>query len=81
MKYLIDSHILIWMLEGSSKIPNHLKDIILNDDHEICVSTASLWEISIKVGLGKLKLKQSLNVFLDTVYTGDFTVVTLESDY
>lgn len=60
MKYLLDTHTLIWNFEADPKLPLHLRDIIDNPDNDIFVSLASLWEMTIKVSLGKLTLTNSL---------------------
>ena len=81
MKYLIDTHVLIWLFEGSDKIPKKVKEILVNPENEICLSTVSLWEISIKVGLDKLVLNRSLESFLDIIESGKFTIFGLETNY
>lgn len=61
MNYLVDTHILLWYMVGDKRISNHTKAIIENTSNTIYLSNASLWEIAIKVGIGKLKLKGSLS--------------------
>jgi len=80
-EYLIDTHVLLWALGSSDKIPEKIKEILINPQNEICISSVSLWEISIKVSVGKLKLNQSLSSFLDIVESGNFTIFGLETDY
>ncbi len=48
MKYLLDTHIIIWALEDNDKLPKEAKDIILNEENEVYYSTASIWETTIK---------------------------------
>ena len=48
MKYLLDTHVLIWALTNDARLPAKIRDIILSPDNLISVSTASLWEIAIK---------------------------------
>ena len=57
MKYIIDTHILIWLAVSPEKISYKVLKIIENPQNEICVSTVSLWEIAIKLSVGKLDLK------------------------
>jgi PIN domain nuclease of toxin-antitoxin system len=57
--FLLDTHALIWYLEGNERIPNKTVQYIENADNTIIVSIASYWEIHIKVSLGKLKLPVS----------------------
>ncbi|MBR1375156.1 MAG: type II toxin-antitoxin system VapC family toxin [Cardiobacteriaceae bacterium] len=48
MKYLLDTHIALWLLEDSEKLSNAARKIIQAVDNEIYASYASLWEIAIK---------------------------------
>ena len=56
MRYLLDTHTLLYFLSGSDDISKKALDCILDDANEIFISTASLWEIAIKASLGKLNL-------------------------
>lgn len=56
MKYLLDTHSLIWFTEGNPRLPEATKAVIEDIDTVCFVSVASFWEISIKISLGKLKL-------------------------
>ena len=57
MKYLIDTHILIWLAVSPEKISKSVLSILENPRNEIFFSTVSLWEISIKLSIGKLDLE------------------------
>lgn len=48
MKILLDTHVLIWALEDSPRLPLKIRDAILDENNQIYVSTLSLWEIAIK---------------------------------
>ena len=61
MRFLIDTHILIWYLNGDNILPKRLIEIIENENNKIVVSTVSLWEITIKISSGKLDVSKSLN--------------------
>jgi PIN domain nuclease of toxin-antitoxin system len=56
VKYLLDTHSLIWFTEGNPRLPEATKAVIEDIDTVCFVSVASFWEISIKISLGKLKL-------------------------
>jgi PIN domain nuclease of toxin-antitoxin system len=60
MRLLIDTHILIWFLEGSKLLSNSRRRIIAAPQNDIFVSIASLWETAIKIRLGKLILTEPL---------------------
>lgn len=48
MKYLLDTHVLLWALEGNDFLPNDIKNILLDDNNILYVSSMSLFEISVK---------------------------------
>ena len=54
MEFLFDTHLLLWIIEGSDKLPNKVKDILENPKNEIFYSIASMWEVAIKYGKKKL---------------------------
>ena len=81
MKYLLDTHAVIWYLEDSSRLPANTKEIIDNNINRIFISSISLWEIAIKINLGKLELIMSLDEVLGNVMKGDFEVVQIEDEY
>ena len=60
MKLLLDTHILLWYLDNNPKLPEIWKHSIEDRHNSIAVSMASLWEITIKVSLGKLELLDDL---------------------
>jgi PIN domain nuclease of toxin-antitoxin system len=57
MIYLLDTHYLLWAITDTKKLSKKLKETIINPDNKIIISAVSLWEISLKSALGKLKIK------------------------
>jgi len=57
MKYLLDTHVFLWSLLETKEIPKQTIKEIKNPNNEIYVSSVSLWEISIKTRINKLKLE------------------------
>ena len=60
MSYLLDTHVLLWALSSPEKLSPKARRAIENRAHKILVSAASLWEISIKKSLGKLRVPETL---------------------
>ncbi|KAA6440171.1 type II toxin-antitoxin system VapC family toxin [Dyadobacter flavalbus] len=60
MNYILDTHALIWFMEGSNNLSEPAKKAIENESSTKYISIASLWEIAIKISLGKLVLTRSL---------------------
>lgn len=59
MKYLIDSHVLLWSLYESQKLlPAHGE--ILESDATTFVSAATVWEVEIKKKLNKLPVPDAI---------------------
>ena len=56
MRYLLDSHTLLWSIGQSNRLSSTARDLIRDRANEIVVSSVSLWEISLKYGIGKLVL-------------------------
>ncbi|CAN5564547.1 type II toxin-antitoxin system VapC family toxin [soil metagenome] len=61
MRLLLDTHVLIWYLEGDKTLSPHYRQAIVNANNDVLVSVASLWEIAIKINIGKLKISGSLS--------------------
>jgi len=53
-KLLLDTHVLIWWLNGDDQLGEIAKEMIANPVNEVYVSAATTWEMSIKKQLGKL---------------------------
>ena len=79
MKYLLDTHTLIWFLEGDKRLSTPAKDIICNNDVDIYVSIVSLWEMAIKISLGKLELSQSLDQIIDKLPQQNITLLPTQT--
>lgn len=60
MKLLLDTHILIWLLEGNQKLSPKVRQVIEDETNSLYISIVSLWEIAIKSSLGKLQLETPL---------------------
>jgi PIN domain nuclease of toxin-antitoxin system len=55
VRLLLDTQAFLWWREGSARLPMRASDEIRDADNNVVVSSASLWEITIKRGLGKLQ--------------------------
>ena len=58
MRLLLDTHSLLWFLTGADELTARARALIENKENQRYVSAASLWEIAIKVNLGKLVLTE-----------------------
>ncbi len=76
MKLLLDTNALLWLLNDDSRLAPAARQII-KDSQEIAVSDVSLWEISIKISIGKL---QSVPELLDTIHDLGFRRLSLSNE-
>jgi len=77
MRLLIDTHILIWALEGSSRLSPKARTLLRDPDHEHWVSAASVWEIAIKSSIRKLTLSQPLHELEKGILAAGFQVLNV----
>lgn len=81
MNYLLDTHVLLWTIAGSENLSKRARAIIEDEGNEIIVSAVSLWEIAVKVRIGKLDLGTvKPEDLLDLIRRLDFTTIELTAD-
>ena len=74
MKLLLDTHVLIWWTTNSKLLSRAGLAAIRSKQNDLFVSSASAWEIAIKVRLGKLTFDQAfLAAFDDSLRANNFT--------
>ncbi|MFN7085202.1 MAG: type II toxin-antitoxin system VapC family toxin [Burkholderiales bacterium] len=59
MILLLDTHVLLWALDTPERLPKTIIDQIEAPETEVYFSAASIWEIAIKVAIGKINFKYS----------------------
>jgi PIN domain nuclease of toxin-antitoxin system len=64
VKILLDTHAFLWFVAGSDQLSARARQLIEAPDNESFVSIASLWEIAIKVSLGRLSLTKPFSDFM-----------------
>jgi PIN domain nuclease of toxin-antitoxin system len=57
VRILLDTHVLLWSLIEPDRLAESFRQALENPDDEILFSAASIWEISIKSGLGRADFK------------------------
>jgi PIN domain nuclease of toxin-antitoxin system len=69
-KLLLDTHVLLWCLADSPRLKRTMRELIDDSSHIVYVSTASIWEISIKQARGKLQVV--IEELWSALATGDY---------
>jgi PIN domain nuclease of toxin-antitoxin system len=73
---LLDTHAFIWYSENDSKLPESIKLEIETADR-VCISIASLWEIAIKLSIGKLSLRSNYESIKASLEPADITLLPI----
>ncbi len=60
MKLLLDSHAFVWMHDAPNSLSKKVKEKVIDTSNQAFLSVASVWELQIKIKLGKLNLSDSL---------------------
>lgn len=77
MQLLIDTYILLWFLEGNKLLSKSRRQIIVNPNNDVFVSIASLWEITIKISVGKLTLAKPLADVIKQIVIENFEILPI----
>jgi len=78
MKFLLDTHVILWFLNGEKLSPN-TTELIINGENYI--SVVSLWEIAIKMNIGKFHFDGGFYVFNDLVKNNGFNILQIKDEY
>lgn len=74
--FLLDTHAFIWLTENDSNLSDNLR-ITINAADLVYLNIASLWEITIKLKLGKLSLQQSYETIGAAIDTSDILILPI----
>ena len=81
MRLLLDTHILIWFLEGNRSLSQTRRRLIADAQNEIFVSIASLWEMAIKISLNKLTLARPLADVVKQIAAEDIEILSIAPEH
>jgi len=77
MGYMLDTHTLLWYVENNEKLSTIAKSTIENTDERIFISITSLWEIAIKINIGKLKISGSIDTLVTYLENQDISLLPI----
>jgi PIN domain nuclease of toxin-antitoxin system len=79
MKYLLDTHTLIWSAQDTKKLSKKAQNIIIDSSNEIYVSTVSFWEIALKTSINKFSFRDlDINDFPELSKKMGFKIIELD---
>jgi PIN domain nuclease of toxin-antitoxin system len=78
MNLLLDTQALLWFVLDDSRLSEKARESIIAADAQVFVSPATLWEIAIKISLGKYALPMPFVAFWDAqLLTNDFVLLPI----
>ena len=81
MRVLLDTHIILWALIDSEKLPSKAREIISDTENEIFYSLVSAWEVAIKHLSHPDRIPVSENDFLDYCNQTDYNQLTVSENH
>ena len=60
MRLLLDTHVFLWFVAGDARLSRRARRALEDEDNDIFLSAASVWEMAIKTSLGRLTLPTSV---------------------
>ena len=80
MMYLMDTHILLWSFFEPEKLSDRIEAVVEDPEKDICISQVSIWEISLKYGIGKLKLGELEPVDLESeIENNEYRILSIRN--
>jgi PIN domain nuclease of toxin-antitoxin system len=67
MRILLDTHVLLWSIGQSKKLPDKVHGILLDSQNEVYFSAASIWEIVIKNALARADFQVDIKQMMETM--------------
>lgn len=81
MIYLLDTHAFVWASLETQKLGRNARNIIVDNNNEICVSTISFWEISLKTGIKNFFFENTdIRNFPKYAEDMGFTIINLKKE-
>ncbi|MFO7883209.1 MAG: type II toxin-antitoxin system VapC family toxin [Desulfobacteraceae bacterium] len=65
MKLLLDTHTFIWWSDKPENLSERVLDVCQNSENSLILSMVSIWEMQIKIQIGKMRLTHPLSYLID----------------
>ena len=77
IKNLLDTHTFLWFIDGNDNLSPKTLENIENENAQNFISIVSLWEIAIKLSLGKLEVNIPFKQIEDVVFKNNFQILPI----
>jgi PIN domain nuclease of toxin-antitoxin system len=80
--YLLDTHTFLWFINDDPALSDTAKSVIEDPENTVLLSAASIWEMAIKVSLGKLELPTPFADFISTqLHENNFVLPHIQPEH
>ena len=76
--YLLDTHAAFWLLNNDKALSNRARRIINDLSNSMYISIASVWELAIKINIGKLNFNGRITGFLRLARANKINIFPIE---
>jgi PIN domain nuclease of toxin-antitoxin system len=81
MRFLLDTHVLLWALADPKRLPEPVFELIETTGNEILFSSASIWEIAIKSQLLRAEFGVDAETIIDAARETGFTELAVSAQH
>lgn len=81
MKFLLDTHLLLWAAGTPDQLSVDARALLEDPQNELMFSSASLWEIAIKRGLGRADFQVDARVLRRGLLDNSYQELTITSEH
>ena len=82
MNYLLDTHTFIWFVEADRRLSRTSLRLIQDPENQIFLSVASVWEMAIKISVGKLRMPLPYRQFVESeIEKNEFILLGISTEH
>lgn len=81
MKFLLDTHLLLWAAGMPERLTADARSLIRSQENELFFSAASIWEIAIKRSLGRDRFQVEPRILRRGLLDNDYSELPIESEH
>jgi len=81
MDILLDTHAVWWFFVDDERLPKSATEIICKPENKKYVSIVSLWEVAIKMSIGKLHFDGGIERFIEAIEENSFLLLEVDPEH
>jgi len=81
MKFLLDTHLLLWAAGNPERLSKEAETLLADQDNELFFSAASIWEVIIKNGLGRADFQVDVRVLRRGLFDNGYNELSITSEH